>query len=63
MMKMEQIMKTIEELSRSQGVYGVIYRWLTLMKTEDPDLYAKTVETLEAEHFESAVDVALFFET
>lgn len=51
-MSKEQILKTIRDLAKSQGLYGRILR----------DLTDEALEYLEKQNFESPLDLVLFIE-
>lgn len=61
-MKMNEILKAIQSLARSQGFYGRLYRNLIAYKDNDPERYEAITEMLENQHFTSPVDMVLFFE-
>lgn len=61
-MKMGQIILVVQGLARSQGLYSrIYYDWIHMQK-EDPGLYEELTATLEAEEFESPLDVVLYLE-
>ena len=51
-MNKDQILKTIKDLAKSQGLYGRILR----------DMTDEALEYLEEQNFESPVDLVLFIE-
>ena len=57
-----QILDTIKDLSRSQGLYSYIYANLQRYRTEDPEFYEVFMNHLVNQHFESPVDLVLYFE-
>lgn len=61
-MKMSEILSTIEELSYSQGFYGRLLRDIMELKETDEDGYEELKKTLENQHFETTLDMVLFFE-
>lgn len=61
-MTMQQILATVLDLSRSQGFYGRLYRDWMEMKEEDPDSYLALTRDLEAEEFETDLDLILYIE-
>lgn len=61
-MKIDQILNVISDLACSQGSWGRLYsQWMEL-KREDSQSWHILVERLEAEEFETALDVVLFIE-
>ena len=61
-MKMNEILQEIQSLARSQGFYGRLYRNLIEYRDNDPESYEAITEMLESQHFNSPVDMVLFFE-
>lgn len=61
-MKIDQILKEIESLSHSQGFWGRLLRDMMECKEENPDAWEKYAAELEAEEFETTLDMVLFFE-
>ena len=61
-MTRRQILDTIKDLSRSQGLYSYIYANLQRYRKEDPDFFDLFMNHLVSQHFESPVDLVLFFE-
>ena len=57
-----EILDTIYNLSKSQGLYCNIYSTLTRLEKEDPDQYEQYMEHLQQQHFKDPVDLVLFFE-
>ena len=58
----KQILDTIKDLSRSQGLYGRIYEAIQSLKEADPDQYKLFMNHLVNQQFETPVDLVLFFE-
>jgi hypothetical protein len=58
-MKEKQILKTIEDLAKSQGFYG---RLLGRIRELSGDDYKKCIEELENQNFSDEVDLVLYFE-
>ena len=61
-MTRKQILDTIKDLSRSQGLYGRIYDAIQSLKEADPDQYDDFMNHLVNQNFTSPVDLVLFFE-
>lgn len=61
-MKRWQIMKIIRDLATSQGFYTRLYCDLIDMKVNDPERYEETMTFLEAQNFQSALDLILCIE-
>lgn len=58
----KQILDTIKELSRSQGLYGRIYEAIMSLKEADPEQYKQFMNHLVNQQFSNPVDLVLFFE-
>ena len=61
-MKREDIINAITELSYSQGFYGRLLRDIMELKRENEDSYEMLMGELEDQHFNSTLDMVLFFE-
>lgn len=61
-MTREQILDTIKDLSRSQGLYSRIYEAIQSLKEADPDQYDYFMNHLVNQQFTNPVDLVLFFE-
>lgn len=59
-MNINEIIDVIKSLAASQGCYG---RLLEQINELDADQFAQLKEDLEAQDFQDALDVVLFFET
>lgn len=59
-MSEQEIMKTIEDLSHSQGFYGRILRYL---QECDSDTYRQIMDVLVAQHFKEPLDLVLYLES
>lgn len=62
-MTRQQILDTIKDLSRSQGLYGRIYNAIQELKEADPDQYDSFMNHLVNQQFSNPVDLVLFFES
>ena len=62
-MKRQQIIDTIKELAKSQGLYGRILAGMRELEELDPETYEKNMQFLEEQNFKDAVDLVLYFET
>lgn len=62
MMKMDDIVREIEQLAKSQGSYGRLLADLFQLKDSDPDAYNKLAIEWEKEGFETTLDLVLFLE-
>lgn len=62
-MTRRQILDTIKDLSRSQGLYGRIYEAIMSLKESDPDQYNQFMNHLVNQQFSDPVDLVLFFES
>ena len=58
----KQILDTIKDLARSQGLYGRIYQAIQELKAADKDQYEQFMNHLVNQHFSDPVDLVLFFE-
>ena len=61
-MTRRQILDTIKDLARSQGLYGRIYEAIQSLKEADSDQYDSFMNHLVNQQFETPVDLVLFFE-
>lgn len=62
-MTREQILKTIEDLSHSQGFYSRLYAEIKRIEVEEPEEYELYLTILERYKFKDPVDLILFFES
>lgn len=58
-MKRDEILATIKDLAKSQGLYG---RLLSDLQNMPQDLYNTMMENLEAQNFKDSVDLVLYIE-
>ena len=58
-----QILKSIEDLSKSQGLYSRIHRTIEKMRLNEPEMFNLYMTHLENQHFSDPVDLVLFFES
>ena len=58
----QQILDTIKDLSKSQGLYSYIYANLQRYRKEDPEFFDTFMNHLVNQHFSNPVDLVLFFE-
>lgn len=61
-MTREDILDTIRELSKSQGLYSRLYESLTRLEVIDPEQYELIMEHLRQQHFKDPVDLVTYFE-
>lgn len=61
-MTRKQILDTIKDLSRSQGLYGRILEAIQSLKEADPAQYDQFMNHLVNQNFSNPVDLVLFFE-
>ena len=61
-MTRRQILDTIKDLGRSQGLYSRIYEAIMSLKEADKEQYDSFMNHLVNKQFESPVDLVLFFE-
>lgn len=61
-MTRRQILDTIRDLGRSQGLYSRLYARLKSLRTEDPEQFDLFMNHLVNQQFESPVDLVLYFE-
>lgn len=58
----QQILDTIKDLGRSQGMYSRMYANLQNLRQKDPDLYDQYMNHLVNQQFSDPVDLVLYFE-
>ena len=61
-MTRRQILDTIRDLGRSQGMYSSMYARLQNLRNEDPKQFDLYMNHLVNQQFESPVDLVLYFE-
>lgn len=61
-MNIEQILEEIKQLSYSQGYWGRLYEHLTAIQKYEPERWNLMVRKLEAEKFDTTLDMVLYFE-
>lgn len=61
-MDRNEIIATIKNLANTQGFYGRLYMALVELMAEKPRRYNAIMNTLEAEHFNDAIELVLYFE-
>lgn len=61
-MTRRQILDTIKDLARSQGLYSRIYEAIQSLKEADHAQYDSFMNHLVNQQFETSVDLVLFFE-
>lgn len=59
----QQILDTIKDLSRSQGLYSRIYNTIHKMRINEPEMFNLYMTHLVNQQFETPVDLVLFFES
>lgn len=62
MLKRDDILKTFEGLSRSQGFYGRLLRQLYDMRENDPDEYERYMQELEDQEFKDELELIMYIE-
>ena len=62
-MTRRQILDTIKDLGRSQGLYSRIYEAIMSLKEADKEQYDSFMNHLVNQQFESPVDLVLYFES
>lgn len=61
-MDREQIMQVIRNLAKSQGFYGRLLHDIQELQKNDPKEADRLLSVLEAQKFNDALDVILYFE-
>ncbi len=61
-MKMDEIMETIRDLARSQGMYGRLYRDIRELEEYDPEGYEHLKTKLEEQNFKTPLDLIMYIE-
>ena len=61
-MKIDEIMAALKDLSKSKGFYTRIYDSLKFIQDSNPSDWAEVTKALEAQNFNDAVDIILYFE-
>lgn len=61
-MDREQIMQVIRSLAKSQGFYGRLLYGIQELQKNDPEEADRLLSVLEAQKFNDALDVILYFE-
>ena len=61
-MTQAEILDTIYNLSKSQGLYCRVYDSIKTLEKEDPEQYKQYMEHLQQQHFKDPVDLVLYFE-
>ena len=61
-MKMEEIVKSIKDLAKSQGFYGRLLENLMDLQENDLEGYNRVKEELESKNFKDVVDLILYIE-
>lgn len=61
-MKINEIMMHIRELACSQGYWGRLYEDLAAIEKYEPERWKVIVKRLEAEQFDTELDMILYFE-
>jgi len=59
----KQILKSIKELSKSQGFYGRLYNSLMKLQLENKEAFDRQMELYEKQNFKDTTDMVLFFES
>lgn len=62
-MNREEMLKIIENLSRSQGFYGRLMKRLREMKEDIPESYEDLMKEWESHNFASELDFILYLES
>ena len=61
-MTRRQILDTIRDLGRSQGLYSRMYASLQNLRQEDPEQFDLYMNHLVSQQFSDPVDLVLYFE-
>lgn len=61
-MNRDEILATIRNLANIQGFYGRLYNAFMTVKANKPENYELIMEKLEAQNFEDATELVLYFE-
>lgn len=61
-MTKQDILDTIRDLSKSQGLYCVILESLNILADNDPEQYDSFMGHLQQQHFKDPVDLVMYFE-
>ena len=62
-MKIDEILKVIEDLSHAQGYYGRLYRQMINFRDNHKEDWEIIVAELELQDFKEPLDVVMYFET
>ena len=61
-MGMNEILKVIKTLAKSQGLYARIYHQITDYKFNHKTIYNQLAKELESQNFKDVVDLVMYFE-
>ena len=61
-MERKEILATIRNLATVDGFYGRIYKALATVYKTNPAEFALIMDKLEAQHFNDATELVLYFE-
>lgn len=61
-MKMNEILENIKMLSKNQGFYGRLYHQIMDYKENNPKVFERIANDLEAQNFKDTVDMIMYFE-
>ena len=61
-MKKVEIIRTIKNLAKVNGYYARLYKAFADLYTNKPEAFALIMDKLEAENFQDATDLVLYFE-
>lgn len=61
-MTKQDILDTIKDLSRSQGLYQRLWDSIQHTKEDYPESYEQYMEHLQQQHFKDPVDLVMYFE-
>ena len=59
---MEDILRLISDLAKSQGFYGRLLRDIIELRDNDPEVYVNLVDEWESQHFRTDLDFILYIE-
>ncbi len=62
-MNREEILKTISNLAKSQGLYGRLLRNIKALESNDPEQYENVMRDLEEAKFKDAVELVMYIES
>lgn len=61
-MNIEEIMKCLEALAKSQGFYSRFCQYLRQLREDFPERWEDVVTELESQNFKDSVDLVMYLE-